>query len=846
MFRFLSRALVSDCWENDDILAEISEYRDEIVKNAMSLIHMVSSSVYPKIDGRNKQQLSYIFSILSACHAHLQRSLDPEYIKYMDKEHHHMHMLEHSRYYKMLEQECRRLSFIDDLDFKNIVELYDLNFEHFNEEICKNVYESNVNALAETVQSLVGMYDSALSKGLISSKGVYKHYILGLLASLEGRSEARLANSIEASTLQNFIGEIETSFDRCKKYISFLSQSDISYVTGRYFTLCFPVNLSRVPPEDPAWKEALVSLVNFWVKLVQEIAEKTAVLNCLEIFKGLLTDGAISINQGWDTISGYVKVGFSSDLTADVSYFCKAMILSGCDFESVSELYYACTEGWNHNVDLLELYGDVAGKSLSGLIEGSNSTEELYRLLSSLSRFSEKYPEDLKTVRCEVWRQLCNFSEKLELASQTRVFVLQLMQAITGENTKTLPPEIVSFVEKWESWDGSGTQKNTGTAPESSLFSSGSITSTLVALRSTQLVSSLFPSFTISPEDLATLDSAVARFLQVSENVSGDISVETVNVLEAVLEQWEELFCPKLEQEETHDSPKEVNEWANDEWDDGWDSLPDDMGSTSKIVAESEPASVLVHPLHTCWSDVVQKLINLGQINRVMELFDQALSKSKVLLDEDESNNLIPMLAAKDCFVALKLLLALPHEGPRGQCLQLVETKLKDSTIYDAAHNDDIELLVLVLFSGFLCSSSEGPTAYPKLFSYLCYLIGHLSRTCQEGFIKQWDSVGQKWNEKLVFARVLYPCFLSELVIRGEFLLAGFMVSKWMHTHSSLGLVDVIEVSLRRYLEAEVLVQTQNQQVNSHCSLGYIISVLRSRLVSLLQSALSALPESEQ
>ena len=56
----------------------------------------------------------------------------------------------------MLEQECRRLSFIDDLDFKNIAELHDLNFEHFNEEICKNVYESNVNALAETVQSLVG------------------------------------------------------------------------------------------------------------------------------------------------------------------------------------------------------------------------------------------------------------------------------------------------------------------------------------------------------------------------------------------------------------------------------------------------------------------------------------------------------------------------------------------------------------------------------------------------------------------------------------------------------------------------------------------------------------------
>jgi neuroblastoma-amplified sequence len=761
----------------------------------------------------------------------------------MDGEHHHMHMLEHSRYYKMLEQECLHLSFIDDLDFKNIAGLYDLNFEHFNEEICKNVHESTVNTLAETVQSLVGMYDSALSKGLVSGKGVYKHYILGLLASLEGRSEARLGNSIEASALQTFIGEIETSFDKCKKFISSLSQSDISYVTGRYFTLCFSANLSRDPPDDPAWKEALVSLVNFWIKLAEEIAEQIEVLNCLKIFKGLLTDGAISINQGWDTILGYMKVGFSSGLTSDISYFCKAMVLSGCDFESIGRIYYASAKGRNQDFDLVELYGDLAVKSLSGSIEGPDSTKELYSLLSSLNRYSEKYPEDQKAARAEVWRQLHNFSEKLELPSRTRVFALQLMQAITGVNTKTLPPEIVSLVEKWESWNGSGTLNNANIVPESSLFSSSSITSTLVALKSTQLISSFSPSFTIAPEDLTTLDSAVSRFLQLSENVSGDISSENLTVLEAVLEQWEELFSSKLEQDEARDSPKEINEWANDEWGDGWDSLPDDVGSITKTVTKPESVSVSVHPLHTCWMDVVQKLINLGKIKRVMELIDRSLSKSKVLLDEDESNSLIPLLAAKNCFIALKLLLALPHEGPRVQCFQLVEKKLRQSTIYDTAHNNDFELLALVLFSGFLDSSDAGPTAYPRLFSYLCYLIGHLARTCQEGFTKQWDNVVQRWDEKLVFARVLFPCFLSQLVTRGELLLAGFMISKWMHTHSSLGLVDVVEVSLRRFLEAEVLVQTQDQEVDSYCCLDYIISVLRSRLGSLLQSALLALPQ---
>jgi hypothetical protein len=61
-------------------------------------------------------------------------------------------------------------------------------------------------------------------------------------------------------------------------------------------------------------------------------------------------------------------------------------------------------------------------------------------------------------------------------------------------------------------------------------------------------------------------------------------------------------------------------------------------------------------------------------------------------------------------------------------CFQLVEKKLRDGTIYDAAHNNDSELLALVLFSGFLDSSDAGPAVYPRLFSYLCYLIGHPSR----------------------------------------------------------------------------------------------------------------------
>ena len=41
------------------------------------------------------------------------------------------------------------------------------------------------------VQSVLSMYVDVLAKGLISQQGVYKHYVLGLLASLQGHSVAQ-------------------------------------------------------------------------------------------------------------------------------------------------------------------------------------------------------------------------------------------------------------------------------------------------------------------------------------------------------------------------------------------------------------------------------------------------------------------------------------------------------------------------------------------------------------------------------------------------------------------------------------------------------------------------------
>uniref|UniRef100_A0A0A9F637 Uncharacterized protein n=1 Tax=Arundo donax TaxID=35708 RepID=A0A0A9F637_ARUDO len=65
-------------------------------------------------------------------------------------------------------------------------------------------------------------------------------------------------------------------------------------------------------------------------------------------------------------------------------------------------------------------------------------------------------------------------------------------------------------------------------------------------------------------------------------------------------------------------------------------------------------------------------------------------------------------------------------------------------------------------------------------------------------------------NGSLLFGGVLLPCFISELVLRGQYLLAGFVISKWMHTHPSLSLMDIVDTSVRRFPEGQVALAEQS------------------------------------
>ena len=109
LLRYLSAVLVSDVWTNDDITAEVAGYKGEIIGNSVKTIETISTIVYPAIDGCNKIRLAYVYGLLSECYLQLETTKDLSSIVQAD---HVNANLSLAQYYKVIEQECKNVSFI--------------------------------------------------------------------------------------------------------------------------------------------------------------------------------------------------------------------------------------------------------------------------------------------------------------------------------------------------------------------------------------------------------------------------------------------------------------------------------------------------------------------------------------------------------------------------------------------------------------------------------------------------------------------------------------------------------------------------------------------------------------
>lgn len=858
---WLSSILVSEVWTNDDINVEISEVKEEILGHALETIKTLSFIVYPAVDGRNKHRLAFIYGLLSDCYSQLEAA--KESLPELHSVPAGASTLGLAHIYRVFEQECRRISFIKNLNFKNIADLGGLNLQGFSSEVYAHISDSSLEALAKMVQTL-STHTESVPEGLVSWRDVYKYYILSLLTNLE--STARIDSKIKSpENFQGFINQLGQSYDCCRMYIRLLAPSDALDIMKQYFNVIIPLYGSYVSiPDNSTWQDCLILLMNFWIRVTEEMQEigsrkipvedlrfnPECLIIVLKVLTKLVMEDNISPSQGWGTIISYVNHGLIGNFGDEIFIVCRAMVFSGCGFVAISELFSkAVSECSSTTVDsklqdLPHLYLDVLEPILQNLVSGSHDHCNLYHLLSSLSKLDGDLDE-LKRIRHVVWERMVKFSENLQLPSHIRVYTLELMQFITGANIKVFSSDLQSNVLPWEGWDEflNSSKKSEASAIQGLLEQTDTcsrFTNTLVALKSTQLVAAISPSIEITPDDLNNVEAAVSCFLKLCGAASKDPHFDA---LVAILEEWEGLFIIRDEVASVAASDSE-NNWNTDDWDEGWESFQE-VEPTEK---EKKDISLAVHPLHICWMEIFKKFITMSRIRDVLRMIDRSLPKSNgILLDEGDVRSLNKIVLEMDCFLALKMVMLLPYEGVKLESLNAVEEKLKQGGISGTIGRDH-EFLLLVLSSGIV-STIITKSSYGTVFSYFCFLVGNFSRQLQETQFSRLTKGGRNEcrnseTDLHLFRRILFPCFISELVKADQQILAGFLITKFMHTNASLSLINIAEASLTRYLEKQ-LQQVQHEEPaldgSTSETLKNSVSSLRGKMGNLIESALSCL-----
>ncbi|CAA0813048.1 MAG2-interacting protein 2 [Striga hermonthica] len=854
---YLNTILVSEVWSVDDIREEIADFKEEILAYAGEAIKTISLSVYPAIDGRDKQRLGFVYNLLSDCYMHLEKLGKLENALWL------------ARFCKIVGQECSRVSFIEGLDFKNIASLQDLNLNSFNDEVCSQIDESNVEALATMVQNLVLLCGDTVPEGLVSWNHIYAHYVLSSLVTLEEKAEREKAHFQSSEEINSFVDEIEHTYDKSSKYFRFIEHPGISDIVLRFFTIIIPIdkNLKNFPC-DSTGKECLVKLITFWLRLMNDMNELITwdisterfysefSVKFLDVSRDLLIHGIISPKQCWCTAVSYVTYGLQNNSAIETFNFFRAMIFSGCGFEAVvrvfSEIIHQVPPETSLSItataetsvdiqDLPNLYLSILDTLLQELARGSNNCQNLHYLLSSLSK-TEGNLEDLKKVRLSVWERMSSFYENLQLSSNTRVYALELMQLISGQkiNSDMFSPEApVCLLQPWDGWDDLQSRNIKSETTSSDLTSedtSSRFMSTLAALKSSGLVLSISPGLEITQEDTESVDSAVSCFLRISEFAT---TASHVNALRSVLAEWEGLFMTTcVNKNDAVEVSDDANSWTNDDWDEGWESFQEESAEK----ASRDENALSVHPLHICWATVVKKLAACSGHTDILKLLDQNGPKNSrvLLLDEDDTHGICRALLESNCFIALKLSLMLPYEAIQLQCLNAVESKLEEKGMSDEIALDYF-FFILVLSSGIL-PKIIAQNSYGTIFYYICFLVGNFCRRAQEARVSANES---KESLDFLFVEVLFPCFIAELVKAGQHILAGFLVTKFMHTNASLSLINVSGPSLRKFFEGQFQEFEERGSLEENVSfcepLSSTVAGLMGNLGNLIQSAMSFL-----
>lgn len=495
------------------------------------------------------------------------------------------------------------------------------------------------------------------------------------------------------------------------------------------------------------------------------------------------------------------------------------------------------------NLGILEIYLQVINSSIdlccdcynatclednfSKLEAAINAVASLYNIGGTDEEIQQEwYPawKLLHDVRLGVWKTLCEFAENLDSPPFLRLCMLKLLEAIIGG--QELADTVANFGTYLEKYTLSWVGWNVIEFSDDKVFPFPKIKNTVMALKSTELISAVWSDFEVKEENLVSVEAAKAFFFSLVDKVE---LPEHASILRRLLEEWVGIFGYEenmategsFETTTREDSTEKDNLWGHeDDWDDAWEETEPTAEKSESIVRE---AGVAVHVLHACWKIVIQKLAFYGRIEEILTLLDQvSLKNEKVLLTKEETIELVSSFAQESPQSAFKLSLLLPYVEAQNLALEFFDKQvrmLKSANLRQnkkpevagqelaseakiSSHSEavmvvDYCLFTLVLASGHFLTIADDPK-FSYTFSLFCAAMA--SSVQNAALLSTRASVNQTFKEESFLEEVIFPFFVASLTHTGRHAVASALVLQLMQVHPALITWNSAYAALKNFL----------------------------------------------
>lgn len=614
------------------------------------------------------------------------------------------------------------------------------------------------------------------------------------------------------------------------------------------------------------WKERLCDLLHFWMTFFEDLLDdespsgslsRKAVQALLELrvccgsFEKLMQNNAIPGLQSREVIAKLVNLqGFEEER----AWFLNAMVSSGCPYQTVLFVWQNATENvkCDSSMDVSEvsnIYVQVISSSIetcSFLCKSVPSDgcclhlESALKAVASLSKTIESDDEimqqglvSLHEVRLCVWNTICHFAENLDVPFFLRVWLLKLREAIISGHKQAAAPDsfesyLKNFTVSWVGWD------TTGLAGEMA----PPLQHTIMALKSTDLISAVWHDLTIKADELVSVEAATSLFHRLSANVE---DAQNADLLIKLLEEWGDIFGWERNASEENTTEHFISEeekehmdagWGHaDGWDDVWDESEEVTAGSEVVKRDSES----VNALHTCWKTALAKLISFGEMDVLLHSLDSAyLRNGRTVLTKEESLELISLLAQENPVSAFKVSLLLPYKEAQDRALECLDNKMRvtrnsQQEMEEMVATVDDCVLILILASGRF-SAWIDDLKFSASFRSMCAALASVVQTSQFSSAFTRD--------------IVLPYFIASLTPTSQYTAACALVLQYIRVHPAFITWNGAHVALDKFLKAKASMPYDDldnfsfPQKSLSCisnSVHYLQSQLRETLASALQ-----------